>query len=48
MENNEYRYTPNPTRKTPTDWKKIRSGVIAAAVVLVPLKARSGCSGLSV
>ena len=43
MENNEYRYTPNPSRKTPTDWKKIRSGVIAAAVVLVLLVGAFTC-----
>jgi len=43
MENNEYRYTPNPSRKTPTDWKKIRSGVIAAAVALVLLVGAFTC-----
>ena len=44
MENNgTYRWTPNQNNGKPTDWKKIRRIVIAAAVALVLFAASATC-----
>ena len=37
MESNEYNWSAKPSKKAPTDWKKVRNTVIVVAVVLVLL-----------